>query len=68
MPPAMEARGAAHANFYLAAVLFVMFDIEIVFLYPWAVSFTALGPAAFWAWRSSPRCRGFFSGRLFVSG
>ena len=49
MPPAMEPRGAARVNFYLIAILFVMFDIEIVFLYPWSVSFRALGPGAFYA-------------------
>jgi len=49
MPPAMEPRGAARVNFYLVAILFVMFDIEIVFLYPWAVSFRQLGPGAFYA-------------------
>ncbi len=48
MPPAMESRGAARVNFYLIAVLFVMFDIEIAFLYPWAVSFRELGPGAFY--------------------
>lgn len=49
MPPAMETRGSARVNFYLVAILFVMFDIEIVFLYPWAVSFRALGHGAFYA-------------------
>jgi NADH-quinone oxidoreductase subunit A len=49
MPPAMEPRGLARVNFYLIAVLFVMFDIEIVFLYPWAVSFRQLGHGAFYA-------------------
>ena len=49
MPPAMEPRGMARVNFYLVAILFVMFDIEIVFLYPWAVSFRQLGPSAFYA-------------------
>lgn len=49
MPPAMEPRGMARVNFYLVAVLFVMFDIEIVFLYPWAVSLRQLGAGAFWA-------------------
>jgi len=49
MPPAMEPRGMAKVNFYLVAVLFVMFDIEIVFLYPWAVSFRELGAGAFYA-------------------
>jgi len=38
-------------KFYLIAVLFVIFDVETVFLYPWAVSvgeFKAAGQAAFW--------------------
>ena len=30
-------------KFYLTAMLFIIFDIEIVFLYPWAVHFSALG-------------------------
>lgn len=30
-------------NYYLTAMLFIIFDIEIVFLYPWAVSFDGLG-------------------------
>ena len=30
-------------KFYLTAMLFIVFDIEIVFLYPWAVSFNQLG-------------------------
>lgn len=30
-------------KYYLTAMLFIIFDIEIVFLYPWAVSFDALG-------------------------
>jgi NADH-quinone oxidoreductase subunit A len=30
-------------KYYLTAMLFIMFDIEIVFLYPWAVSFDSLG-------------------------
>jgi NADH-quinone oxidoreductase subunit A len=30
-------------KFYLTAMLFIIFDVEIVFLYPWAVSFDALG-------------------------
>jgi NADH-quinone oxidoreductase subunit A len=29
-------------KFYLTAMLFIVFDIEIIFLYPWAVSFNAL--------------------------
>jgi NADH-quinone oxidoreductase subunit A len=34
-------------KFYLIAALFVMFDIEVVFLYPWAVSFRTLGMLGF---------------------
>lgn len=49
MPPAMEPRGIGRVNFYLVAVLFVMFDVEIVFMYPWAVSFGQLGRGAFYA-------------------
>jgi NADH-quinone oxidoreductase subunit A len=30
-------------KYYLTAMLFIVFDIEIVFLYPWAVSYDALG-------------------------
>ncbi len=34
-------------KFYLTAMLFIVFDIEIIFLYPWAVSFDALGTFGF---------------------
>jgi len=34
-------------KFYLTAILFVVFDIEVVFIYPWAVLFKALGWAGF---------------------
>jgi NADH-quinone oxidoreductase subunit A len=33
-------------KYYLTAMLFIVFDIEIVFLYPWAVSFDRLGTFA----------------------
>ncbi|MDK9699503.1 MAG: NADH-quinone oxidoreductase subunit A [bacterium] len=36
-------------KFYLIAVLFVLFDIEVVFLYPWAINLRALGWNGFWA-------------------
>ena len=36
-------------SFYLVAMLFIMFDIEIIFLYPYAVNATALGAFGFWA-------------------
>jgi NADH-quinone oxidoreductase subunit A len=34
-------------RFYMVAMLFVVFDIEAVFIYPWAVSFDALGRFGF---------------------
>lgn len=37
------ARERFSVKFYLVAILFVIFDIEAVFLYPWAVSFRELG-------------------------
>ena len=36
--------GRFPVKFYLTAMLFIIFDIETIFLYPWAVSFEALGP------------------------
>ena len=43
--PAGTAMGAGRfpIRFYLTAMMFIIFDIEIVFLYPWAVSFDSLG-------------------------
>ena len=35
--------GRFPVKFYLTAMLFIIFDIEIIFLYPWAVTFEALG-------------------------
>jgi NADH-quinone oxidoreductase subunit A len=35
--------GRFPVKFYLTAMLFIIFDIEIIFLYPWAISFNALG-------------------------
>jgi NADH-quinone oxidoreductase subunit A len=36
-------------SFYIVAMLFIMFDIEIIFLYPYAVSHSTLGTYGFWA-------------------
>ena len=38
-PPSGDARGRLSAKFYLVAILFLVFDIEAVFIYPWAVTF-----------------------------
>jgi NADH:ubiquinone oxidoreductase subunit 3 (subunit A) len=43
-----RARTQIHFRYYLFAILFLIFDIEAVFLFPWAVSFVRLGEQAFW--------------------
>jgi NADH-quinone oxidoreductase subunit A len=42
-----SARGRFAVKFYLIAILFVLFDVEAVFMYPWAVNFRALGAQGF---------------------
>lgn len=41
--PVGTARQRFSVHFYLVAMLFIVFDMEIVFLYPWAVAFKQLG-------------------------
>ena len=41
--PAEDARKAVWVRYYLVAMLFILFDIETVFLYPWAVIYRSLG-------------------------
>ncbi|MGB5873700.1 MAG: NADH-quinone oxidoreductase subunit A [Bacteroidota bacterium] len=43
MEPVRSARERFSVKFYLVAMLFIVFDIEIVFMYPWAVRFRDLG-------------------------
>lgn len=45
--PYGDARVRFHIRYYLFALIFVVFDLETVFLYPWAVVFTKLGLFAF---------------------
>ncbi|MBI4577366.1 MAG: NADH-quinone oxidoreductase subunit A [Planctomycetes bacterium] len=66
VPVLAPSRGAVHVKFYLVAILFVLFDVETVFLLPWAVSYRRMGAAGVaemmvflavlglglaWAWR-----------------
>ena len=39
-----DARARYSARFYIIAMLFVLFDIEVIFIYPWAVALVPLGP------------------------
>ena len=43
VPPSGEARARYSVRFYVIAVLFVIFDVEAIFLFPWAVKYKALG-------------------------
>ncbi len=43
MEPVKTARERFSVKFYLVAMFFIVFDIEIVFMYPWAVQFRNLG-------------------------
>ncbi len=47
MQPIKTARERFTVKFYLVAMLFLIFDIEIVFMYPWAVQFKELGTSGF---------------------
>ncbi len=43
LEPVGTARQRIEIKFYLVAVLFILFDVEAVFMYPWAVAFRQLG-------------------------
>ena len=47
MPPITDAHAKFSVKFYLVALLFVLFDIEVVFLYPWAAYFQEPGRQLF---------------------
>lgn len=47
MEPVKSARERFSVKFYLVAMMFILFDIEIVFMYPWAVQFKKLGMYGF---------------------
>lgn len=44
-----DARMKFDVRFYLVAILFIIFDLEAAFLFPWAVALGDLGSAGFWA-------------------
>ena len=48
MLPIGRSRAQVHFRYYLFAILFLIFDIETVFLFPWAVTFVEIGEQAFW--------------------
>jgi len=44
-----DARMKFDVRFYLVAILFIIFDLEVAFLFPWAVSFGEIGMLGFWS-------------------
>ena len=48
VPAAAPVRSQIHIRYYLFAILFLIFDVEAVFLFPWAVTFLNVGKAAFY--------------------
>lgn len=42
-PPFGDARAKFDVRFYLIAILFIIFDLEIAFLFPWAIALTEIG-------------------------
>ena len=48
LPAAAPVRSQIHIRYYLFAILFLIFDVEAVFLFPWAVTFLSVGKAAFY--------------------
>jgi len=44
-----DARMKFDVRFYLVSILFIIFDLEVAFLFPWAVAFGSLSMVAFWS-------------------
>jgi NADH-quinone oxidoreductase subunit A len=44
-----DARMTFDVRFYLVAILFIIFDLEVSFLFPWAVAFRQVGEVGFWS-------------------
>ena len=47
--PFDDSRGRFDVRFYLVALLFIIFDLEVAFLFPWAVSLGDIGLFGFWS-------------------
>ncbi|NDE90890.1 MAG: NADH-quinone oxidoreductase subunit A [Alphaproteobacteria bacterium] len=47
--PFSDARHKFDVRFYLVSILFIIFDLEIAFLFPWAVSLGSIGLYGFWS-------------------
>jgi NADH-quinone oxidoreductase subunit A len=58
--PDTRPTGRFSVRFYLVAMIFIIFDIEIIFIYPWAVIHRSLGPFGLWEML-------VFAGAVFVA-
>ena len=47
--PFGDARGEFDVRFYLVAILFIIFDLEVAFLFPWAITLGETGEFGFWS-------------------
>jgi len=47
--PFEDARAQFDVRYYLVAILFIIFDLEVAFLFPWAVSLSGIGLFGFWS-------------------
>jgi len=47
--PFQDTRGRFDVRYYLVAILFIIFDLEVAFLFPWAVSLGHIGVFGFWS-------------------
>jgi NADH-quinone oxidoreductase subunit A len=50
--PKGDSRSKFDVRFYLVAILFVIFDLEIAFLFPWAATLGTIGAVGFWSMMS----------------
>lgn len=47
--PFGDARGEFDVRFYLVAILFIIFDLEVAFLFPWSITLSETGEFGFWS-------------------
>jgi len=59
-----NARQPMAIKYFLVAILFVLFDVEVIFFYPYAVNFKALGWQGFWAVVMFVSC--FLAGFIYI--
>ena len=46
--PFEDARNTFDVRFYIVAILFIIFDLEVTFLFPWAIVLSTIGSFGFW--------------------